>query len=179
MTEPRRLAVIRDYDGLHQAVKARVEELGVTRMNLDEYAKLQPGYSGKLFATIPAKRLGQSLGPVVQTLGLELWVMVAEERPRITESVVEGRKKRPVRNTDVHGLASMPWVQTIQREYLSKVMKKHARKAGRIGGANSRKYMSKRQASRLARKAAKARWRRARAQGTSPAAAQPAPAPAI
>ena len=121
MTEPRRLAVIRDYDGLHQAVKARVEELGVTRMNLDAYAKLQPGYSGKLFATIPAKRLGQSLGPVVQTLGLELWVMVAVERPRIIESVVEGRKKRPVRSADVQGLASMPWIKTIQDEYLRKV----------------------------------------------------------
>jgi hypothetical protein len=75
---PRALAEIRDYAELHDALRARVDQLSVSRSELDSLSGLQGGYCGKLLAPVPIKRLGmQSLGPLLTVLGVKL-IMVED-----------------------------------------------------------------------------------------------------
>jgi len=77
VTEPRRLATVRDYAELHLALRARAEELALSRTTLDEIAGLTPGHSSKLLAPRPIKFLGRvSLGP------LPVWCLCSSKTPR-------------------------------------------------------------------------------------------------
>jgi hypothetical protein len=61
---PRALAEVHDYAGLHASLRARSDELAVSRAELDSLSGLQGGYCSKLLAPVPIKRLGmESLGP--------------------------------------------------------------------------------------------------------------------
>jgi hypothetical protein len=71
----RPLAIVKDYDGLHQACRAYVDKISVSRVVIDEVAGLPSGYAGKVLGPNQAKRLGMtSLGPFLQTVGLVLIV---------------------------------------------------------------------------------------------------------
>ena len=57
----------------------RVEELEVSRETIDHVSGLQSGYSSKILAPVPLKRVGSvTLGLLLSTLGLKL--VVAEDR---------------------------------------------------------------------------------------------------
>jgi hypothetical protein len=106
---PRVLAEIFDYAGLHAALRARTDQLAVSRAELDSLSGLQEGYCGKLLAPVPIKRLGmESLGPLLTVLGVKL--IMVEDRdalrrigPRLTKrnaasvryASARARKKRP------------------------------------------------------------------------------------
>ena len=106
---PRVLAEVRDYDGLHAALRARADQLEVSRLCIDDLTGLQSGYTAKLLAPVPIKRIGlQSLGPLLTVLGLRLLVAEdaetmrqfaprLEKRQRASVRVASGkrRKKRP------------------------------------------------------------------------------------
>lgn len=67
------LAEIRTYDDLHQALRARADHIGVTRLGLDEITGLTSGHSGKLLAPTKIKRLGPiSFDLMLPALGLKL-----------------------------------------------------------------------------------------------------------
>jgi hypothetical protein len=73
----RQLATISDYDGLIRALRARVDELDISRETIDLVSGLQSGYAAKLLAQI--KGVGRiSLGPLLGTLGCVL-VLVEDE----------------------------------------------------------------------------------------------------
>jgi hypothetical protein len=76
----RPLAICRAYDELIDALRARAEELRVSRESLDEIMKTLPdGYASKLLAPVLVKFLGRiSLGPMIQALGLAI-VLVEDE----------------------------------------------------------------------------------------------------
>lgn|SRR5215813_8815650 len=75
---PRVLAEVRDYGSLHAALRARADQLQVSREQLDELTGLQSGYCAKLLSSTRIKNLGpQSLGPLLTVLGLRL--LVAED----------------------------------------------------------------------------------------------------
>lgn len=177
----RRLATVRDYDQLHRAVRERVDELGVSRETIDRVSGLPDGYASKLLAPVPIKGLGrQSLGPMLQALGLVLVVEVIEEQPRISESPLKQPYKRHQRAARTRGLANMPERRAIERKLLRELMRKIQRKAARLGGIARAKKMTPAARRRSARKAglasAKAR-REARVRGTSQATSRPFPAP--
>lgn len=76
--ESRQIAVVRTWQELHAALRARSDELGWKRTALDELAGAAstPGYFAKLLAPIPIRNLGpQSFGAVITTLGLMLIVV--------------------------------------------------------------------------------------------------------
>lgn len=74
------LAVVRSYDELHSALRARAEALNVSRQTLDEVSGLQSGYCAKLLAPVPIKGIGRiTLAPLLGALGLKLVVVVDEE----------------------------------------------------------------------------------------------------
>jgi hypothetical protein len=108
---PRVLAEVHDYAGLHGALRARSDELAVSRAELDSLSGLQSGYCGKLLAPVPIKRIGyQSLGPLLTVLGVKL-IMVEDSDalrrigPRLKKrndasvryASGRARKKRPKR----------------------------------------------------------------------------------
>jgi hypothetical protein len=64
------LATFADYDGMHAAIRARADELSLTREDLDWLSGNQSGYSATLLAPRQAKRFGwQSLGSTTTALG--------------------------------------------------------------------------------------------------------------
>jgi hypothetical protein len=82
MLSHRQLATVRTYAQLISVLRARSDELEITRKIIDEEAKhLSPGYSGKLLSRTPVKNLGpSSFGALLGVLGLAL-VVVEDERP--------------------------------------------------------------------------------------------------
>jgi hypothetical protein len=70
---PRQIAVVRDYDSLVEAIRARVAELGITLGTLDHISGVQSGYSAKVLAPTRIKNLGgMSFGALLGALALQL-----------------------------------------------------------------------------------------------------------
>jgi hypothetical protein len=64
-----------DYGALLRTIRGRVAELGITHETLDAISGLQSGYTSKLFADPPMRRMGPiTLFLVLQSLGLALTV---------------------------------------------------------------------------------------------------------
>lgn len=148
MTEPRQIAVVRSYDELIAALRARASELAISRETIDAVSGLQSGYSGKLLAAVPIKGLGKtSLGPMLGALGLSLVVvedleMLARVRARLTES----KSANAMLAARMHEVI----VTKITRKKLLKLAKK--------GGVARANKLSKRRLRSIAKKAARARW---------------------
>lgn len=146
------LGVVRSYADLHQIMRARADALEITRDALDELAGLQTGYSGKVLAPRPMKRIMRReadmvLAVMLPVLGMKLVAVVDEEAVERFKNRRVKRKLPSVLSTTVH-------LQFSRREL---------KRRQRNGGKNSRKNMSKQAAKSLARKAAKARWTKAAA----------------
>ena len=83
--------VIRRYADLHELLRARAEELNITRETIDGAVPLQAGYAGKLLAPKPMKCLGaQTLIPTLRTLGL---MLVVVEDPAEIEQVAKLQRR--------------------------------------------------------------------------------------
>jgi hypothetical protein len=90
--EGRVLAKFADYDGLWGAVRARADEMGITRLELDFHAKLQDGYSAKILGPSKIKSMGtKSLGGILGGTGTYL---VLVEDSQATAKIVARAKKR-------------------------------------------------------------------------------------
>jgi cell division protein FtsB len=91
------LAVISTYDDLIAALRARSDELKLTRLGLDRAMKTLPdGYASKLLGEIPIRTLGRvSLGPVLGAL-----VLLAVEDLTALKKIEHQleRRIRPLRN---------------------------------------------------------------------------------
>lgn len=146
MSGPRILGDVNKYSDLHEIMRARADELGLTREHIDELAGLHSGYAAKLLSPKPIKKLGDLLlGLMMPGLGMRL---VAIEDLDALERITRRGLRREFA-TDMHA-------GTVHIQFSRKFMRKIQRK----GGANSRKYLTKRKASALGRRAAKARWRK-------------------
>lgn len=89
--------IIDSYDGLIAALRARADELDMTRHEIDIQSGLPAGYTGKLFGAAQVKKLGRlSLGCVLGALGCQLLLI---EDTRQTDRIVGRRqpRERPVR----------------------------------------------------------------------------------
>lgn len=93
MIEPRQIAVVHDYDGLHAALRARADELRISRESIDANAGFQDGYTGKLLAPVPIKGIGQvTLGPLLTVLGLK--IVLIEDADALTRYAKRAKKRR-------------------------------------------------------------------------------------
>jgi hypothetical protein len=143
------LGEVLSYADLHGLLRGRAEELGLSRETLDEISGLQPGYSSKLLSARPIKKLGfASMPALLPALGVKLVLMVDEQQTaalqrRITAGTAGTRRAANVRVQAVHQIV---------------FTRRRLQKMGRKGGANSRAYMTPRQASELGKRAAYARW---------------------
>jgi hypothetical protein len=72
----RELAVVHDYDGLRIALRARAEQLDISRLEIDRISGVANGYSSAVLSNTPRKRIGPAnLGPILAALGLKLVVV--------------------------------------------------------------------------------------------------------
>jgi hypothetical protein len=97
------LAVFSDYDGLWNAVRARVDAMGITREALNDRAKLQDGYLGKVLGGAKRKKFGWlSLGATLDAIGCKLALI---EDTTQTERILQRMtpRQRPVRQPKAEG----------------------------------------------------------------------------
>lgn len=157
------------YDGLHQALRARADALGVPREQLDELAGLTRGHAGKLLAPYPGRAMGRTtLGPMMYALKVKLLVVPDDEiqwhlEPnQRSEAYAKNACMKPLRA----GNGNMREVRMLQRQLKRDIAKRNGKKGGRKSGearrANGVKIpRSKRRA--IARYAACKRWENERA----------------
>jgi hypothetical protein len=87
-------AIVRDYAGLHKAIRERAAHLGYTNEILDAVAGLQSGYAGKLLGPGMARKFGpMSLGAVIGALGLCIVIIEDGEAPARYRTPVDERKR--------------------------------------------------------------------------------------
>jgi hypothetical protein len=140
------------YAGLVDAFRARANELCVAigGASAAEISGLPSSYLAKLLSPSPkpARRFGAiSLGPVLGTLAIKLIVVTDENAMQKFGSKLEKRQQRCAHHTAAVNIR-------LTHKFLREIAAK--------GGANSRRNMTRRQASALARKAIQARWAKAR-----------------
>jgi hypothetical protein len=154
MTEPRQIAVVRSYDELLGALRARAADLNVSRLVFDEISGLQGGYVSKLLSPVPVKGLGRtSMGLLLSAMGLAL--VVIED----TETLAKIAKRHTPRRAqfDRHADETMP---------TNKRKKKRGFRGSEVGKmlrARGVLLIPESQRRRIAKMAAKKRWARVRA----------------
>jgi hypothetical protein len=142
-TGPRRIAVVTDLAGLHKAIREWVAELGVSRETIDHVGGLPDRHAAKLLAPTPLKHFGHvSLGLMLGATGLDLWVVVNDEKLNRIKGRLTRKQHEPVPDTKF----SLS---------LSKM-----RELGRAGRAAGLKSMTPHKIRMLARRAARASARR-------------------
>ncbi len=89
--------MISDYDGLVSAIRARVDEMNISRNELDVQAGVPLGYSGKVLGPSQIKHLGYAtMGPILGAIGCKL---VLVEDPEQTAKILN--RARPRDNSQV------------------------------------------------------------------------------
>jgi transcriptional regulator with XRE-family HTH domain len=137
-------AVWRSVDELHQALRERAASINISREEINRHAGFTAGYVHKLLAPTPSKNLSvEGLCRLAPALGLDLALVV---NPTYMERIAERSPPREASHAKHAGTVRIVFSM------------KHMRKIRRKGGENSRRYMSRRQAKILARRAAAARW---------------------
>ena len=95
------LAEVRSYADLQKALRARAEELDISRATLDQLSGLDAGYCGKLLAPNPKRNIGfVSIGLLLGALGLKLLEvedrkMMDLTRHRLVRRIRRGKKAHP------------------------------------------------------------------------------------
>lgn len=138
------IATVRDYDGLVAALRARVAELNIAGETVDRIAGLPDRYTSKLFAPIPIKGMGRvSLGPMLGALGLK--IIVVEDAEAMAKVAARLQRK--------------------EEQYASTGMRpqeRHVNKGdsqwSKILNCRRSLMLTPRQRSKLAKRAAAARW---------------------
>jgi general stress protein YciG len=150
--QPHIIGEINSFSDLHSVLRARAEQLNMSRETIDHLTGLQPGYSSKLLAPRPIRKLSDfALGLLLPVLGIKLCLVECPQRMARIAKHIGTRKGDHVRQG---GAVSFQ----LSRRFLKRI--------AREGGENSRKYMTREQATELARRAgragAAARWKRRR-----------------
>ena len=81
-----------DYQSLIDVLRARAEELQITRLEIDELAGLAPGYSGKTLGPAQKRHLDRySTWRTLEALGLKMLLVDDPEKRAMAEAHI-GRK---------------------------------------------------------------------------------------
>lgn len=149
MKELRHLGEVRTYNDLHLILRARSDELGITRLTLDEAAGLTPGHASKILAPQPIKRLGDATFPLMLgALGLKLIVVEDEQAlARIAPKLV--KRERPIAMLAVGVGHGKHQIQSLR--FLKKI--------AASGGHGRAAKLSARKRKQIAKNAARARWK--------------------
>jgi hypothetical protein len=87
-----------NYSGLIQALRARAEELAISRQDLDRLAGVPLGYSGKLLGSAQVRKLtAATLFYLLEALGLE--IILIEDEAATARTLA---RRRPARHCRQH-----------------------------------------------------------------------------
>ena len=99
----RTLAEFHDYEGMVEAIRARVRELEIAGEAFDEYAGLPQGYLSKLIGAKPVRRISHvSMGPLFEALGITGLLVENEAGTDRLKKRLRPRNKSFVRTTYTH-----------------------------------------------------------------------------
>jgi hypothetical protein len=157
MPEPP-IATVTTYAGFIEALRARCDQLQISRSALDHVSGLQDGYSAKLLAMPQPQTSMRTLGKtsfdlLIPALGIKLAlvedeVVTSQLRSRLD---VQNRDEAQVRSASIKASKNSP--PGLRSVFMHAI--------ARLGGhARARKLTAERRIA-IARRAAKARWRRA------------------
>jgi hypothetical protein len=97
VVEGRVLAIFSDYGGLRNAIRARVDAMRMTRLELDFQAGLQDGYSSTLLAPAEVKKFGMvSLGATLGAIGCRL-ALIEDPEASAKIMAIAKKRRRPLR----------------------------------------------------------------------------------
>jgi hypothetical protein len=89
--------MISDYDELVESIRQRVDDMGMTRLELDHQAGMQEGYSGKILGPKHVKIFGmKSLGDTLGAIGCGLLLVENPEQTAKMRARIKPRR-RPIR----------------------------------------------------------------------------------
>lgn len=143
--------VITDWDALHEGFRDRVEELEITRVEIDLAGNMTPGYSAKLLCDPPIKSFGRaSLPRMLKATKMVLLLAINDERFKPVREQL-AKRKRPSRS--IVRRIPAKWLMTSQKatemsrnrwsgispQQRSKIMKKVRRGATAAARARRRK----------------------------------------
>lgn len=149
MTDPRQIATVRTYDDFKNALRARADELQMSRATIDAFG-LPAGHAGNLLAPVPIKHIGpQSFGLLLTALGLK--VLVVEDHEAFAVYAVDAPKSKNGR--DAHG------AMLTRKKRKGKHIRAGDSKWGAIMTARRLLILSDQRRKQIAKKAAKKRWR--------------------
>lgn len=148
MSEP---IVIRCYDDLIDAMRARVAEIGITMEMLDELTGLQSGYCAKLLGPARIKTLGVlSFNLLMEAMALQFEPQTDMAKARELEARWEGRE-RPAAIQPAKASK-----KALQR-FRPIILQEHFKAIAHLGAKARSAGMTPRQRKGMARKAAIAR----------------------
>ena len=135
-----------EYSDFMQALRARVNELQIQGDAFCEFAGLARGYLSKLLTVRSVRRVGmQSMGPLLSAMGVKLQMI---EDPAGTARL----RRLPPRNPS--------YVRAMPADACMVLTPRMLARIRRLGGQARMARLTPEQRSKLARKAAAARWGR-------------------
>jgi hypothetical protein len=144
------LAVVDGYGSLHAALRSRREELNISCETVDRAARLTRAHASKLLAPQPLKKAGwETLSFLLPALGARL--ILAEDPQALAQLKKFSTRvvKTPAR--------SVPWGRSGKQTVVSM---RFVKRIARNGGEARARVLSPARKRAIARKAAKARWRK-------------------
>jgi len=150
--EPRHLGTARDHDALVDLLRARKDDLGISDQFIDE-ACLSPGHCGKVLGPMRVKTLGrQSLDGLLIALGCALVLVEDPEHIAMMEAQWEKREAAKVHFPP----------RRVARSAIERIKPVIFSELARLGGAERARCLPGKHRRKIAQKAARARWRKAR-----------------
>lgn len=108
-TKARELGTARSYDELQDILRARIDDLDVSRHTVDHIAGLPMGHTGRLLGPRQTKRIGHiSLGALLGALGLALVVVEDLEALDRVRSRLVKRQSQQTRPKNASGSPEQP-----------------------------------------------------------------------
>lgn len=137
---------VRNYDDLQAVCRAVADQRQRSRQEIDRLAGFAPGLAAKLLSDPPVRHMGRETFPdMLAALGIKLEVV--DDPDALARVMARGGKRNESQVRTMHGA-------TVHIKIGARKLKRNQR----LGGKNSRKYVGKKMARLLAKRAARARW---------------------
>jgi hypothetical protein len=173
--QPRRLATVSNYDELIAAIRRRIDELAISHATIEDLSGLSGGHVGKLLGASRVKTIGmQTLLLLFGALGVRM--SIEEDREQIAR-MSDRWERRSESRRHASGRVRAAVSPEVTRAVLSELGRRGAaarvararaaaddlqtrmRELGRRGAVARNASLSPARRSRVARRAARARWR--------------------
>src|SRR5262245_25793986 len=151
---------VTSYEQLHVPLRQRMASLGLTREDVGALAGVPDGYAGKVFAPYPVRKIGIDLWVAfAQAAGLRL--ALVEDESLMARIAGFRSDPVPLRTADKHVPDEILEPRALLHQVLCQQLRKHALRASKKA-AIARKKIRAPTRRRIAKHAARVRWKRER-----------------